>query len=532
MVMRKLIPLLILIVVASGCLFKPPAEVKFSVDRTVVRPGGTIHVVVLVNNTGKVGLTGATLVLGDDSFQILQEPKFPEVLPVGDSVQLIWILRAPVKPGIYNLKLSLELRDELKRSWTGFYGQFRITVSSSTGPSDELEIEVRAPESVDGGKTFEITVVIRNKLEVPIELRDLSFNLFPGMKIITADALPATLDGKGEVRVKYTLKAPYAYRDGYVSAILKYAIGGAEASAVQSFPMKVVWTPWNRSEEALKEAYELKYHWITDEYLVDGYWVKRYNSTPTFNGTEFRNVTLKVIGYAESESQAAEAIYRWMMRTYSFGDTTSTLEPEKILPQDRISYAEGQILTTAMLRSINVPARVVTLYNGTDCTLRPLTEFYTADGWYIVDLRHDFVGSLDEYIASPYFPKIYQLVTREGYRIVAQAPATLKGHEHVDVTGDFLANLEERLLESVTARLKPELRSKLMIVMNNLDENERLYALFLFASAPSEDDLNRILGEYSTNKIEQDVKTMYEFYKTLEWADDFTKYWRIFAGEV
>ncbi|ASJ12999.1 transglutaminase-like domain-containing protein [Thermococcus thioreducens] len=533
MVMRRLIPLLlILIVVVSGCLFKPPAEVRFSVDRTLVRPGGTIHVMILVNNTGKVGLTGATLVLGDDSFQILQEPKFPEILPVGDAVQLVWILRAPMKPGVYNLKLSLELTDELKRSWTGFYGQFRITVSSEAGPSDEVEVSVEAPRMIGGGETANLTVVIKNKLDVPVELRDLSFNLFNGMKVVSATALPATVDGKGEVRVSYTVKAPYAYREGYISAILKYAISGAEGSTVKSFPMKVVWRPWNQSSEILKEAYGLKYHWVTDGYIVDGYWTERYNSTSEFNRIEFRNITLKIIGNSESEFQAAEAIYEWMMRTYSLGDTTSSLEPSKILQQDRISYAEAQILITAMLRSVDVPARIITLSNGTDCTARPMTEFYTADGWYIVDVRHGFVGSIDEYIASPYFPKVYQLVTRDGYRIVAQAPATLKGHEHVDVTGDFLANLEDRLLKIVNERLNPELRSKLMIVMNNLDENERLYALFIFASAPSEDDLNRVLSEYSTDKIEQDVKTMYEFYKDMSWRDDFTRYWKIFAGEV
>ncbi|NJE77110.1 transglutaminase-like domain-containing protein [Thermococcus sp. ES12] len=533
MVMRKIIPLLlILIVVVSGCLFKPPAEVKFSVDKTLVRPGGTIHVVIFVNNTGKVGLTGATLVLGDDSFQILQEPKFPEILPVGESVQLVWILRAPLKPGVYSLKLSLELTDELKRSWTGFYGQFRITVSSEAGPSDEVEVNVEAPKVIEGGQTADITVIIKNKLDVPIELRDLSFNLFNGMKVVSAGTLPASVDGKDEVRIRYTVRAPYAYREGYISTILKYAISGAEGSTVKSFPLKVVWKPWNQSTEVLKDAYGLKYHWVTDEYIVDGYWMKRYNSTSEFNRTEFRNITLGIIGNSESEPQAAEAIYSWMMRTYSLGDTTSTLEPDKILPQDRISYAEAQILITAMLRSVDIPARVITLSNGTDCTMRPMTEFYTADGWYIVDVRHDFVGSVDEYLASPYFPKVYQLVTRDGFRIVAQAPATLQGHEHVDVTGDFLANLEDRLLKTVTERLKPELRSKLMLVMNNLDENERLYALFIFASAPSEEDLNRVLSDYSTSKIEQDVKTMYEFYKNMTWRDDFTRYWRIFAGEV
>ncbi|NJE29646.1 transglutaminase domain-containing protein [Thermococcus sp. 18S1] len=534
MKMRKaiLVPLLILIVVVSGCLFKPPAEVRFSVDRTVVAPDGTLHVIVFVNNTGKVGLTGATLVLGDDSFQILQEPKFPDVLPVGHSVQLVWILKAPAIPGYYNLKLSLELTDELKRTWTGFYGQFRIFVSEGAAPSDEIGLEISGPETLHGGETSTITVTIKNKLEAPIDLLDIRLDLLDGMRVVSADALPESISENGKITLRYTVKAPYAYRKGYISTILRYKIGSSEKSVIESVPLEVTWRPWNADSGTLKDAYDLKYHWITDGYLVDGYWSERYNSTPTFNRTELRNLTLKIIGNTSSEPGAAEAIYGWMMRTYSFGDTTSTLEPDKILLQDRLSYAEGQILTTAMLRSIDIPARIVTLYNGTDCTQRPVTEFYTTDGWYVVDIEHGFIGSLEEYLASPYFPRLYQIITEDGYRMVAQSPTELRGHEHVDVTGDFIANLEDRLISVVSGRLKPELRSKLTMVLNNLNENERLYALFLLSSAPNNDDLNRVMEEYSTKKIEQNVKTMYEFYRDMEWSDDFTRYWKIFAGDV
>ncbi|ASJ09684.1 hypothetical protein A3L11_10740 [Thermococcus siculi] len=533
MVMRKvLLALLVLTVLASGCLFKPPAEVRFSLDKTTVPPDGTIHVVVLVNNTGKVGLTGATLVLGDDSFQILQEPRFPDVLPVGEAVQLVWILKAPAKPGYYDLKLSLELTDELKRTWTGFYGQFRVVVSEEATAPDEISMNVSAPKSLHGGETARLTIRLRSTLDVPMDLIDLRLDLLEGMKIVSADALPDTIQPGEVIPLRYTVKAPYAYRNGYVSVILRYKVGDAEKSVVKSVPLEITWTPWNESEETLKEAYGLKYHWVTDEYLLDGYWADKYNSTPSVDREELKNWTLKVIGHSKSEMEAAEAVYKWMMRTYSFGDTTSTLEPGKIFIQDRISYAEGQILLTAMLRSVKVPARIVTLYNGTDCTKRPITEFYTADGWYVVDIEHGFVGSLEDYLGSPYFPRLYQLITRDGYRMVAQSPERLEGHEHVDVTGDFIANLEDRLLTVVSGRLKPELRSKLMIVMNNLDENERLYALFLLSSAPSDEELNGVMEEYGTKKIEQNVKTMYEFYRDMEWSDDFTKYWRIFAGEV
>jgi len=534
MKMKKVIMahLLILIVVAAGCLFKPPAEVRFSIDRTVVAPAGTLHVVVFVNNTGKVGLTGATLVLSDDSFQILQEPKFPDVLSVGQSVQLVWILKAPPKPGVYTLKLSLELTDELKRSWTGFYGQFRVSVSNDAGPPNEIGLEIGGPETLHGGETSTITVTINNKLETRIELVDITLDLLDGMKMVSADTLPESIGSKQTITLQYTVKAPYAYRKGYISAMVRYRVGDSEKSVVNSIPLEITWRPWNMDSRTLEEAYGLKYHWITDEYLVDGYWAALYNSTPAFNRTELRNLTLRIIGNVSSEPSAAKAIYDWTTSTYSFGGTISTLEPERILPQDKPSYAEGQILVTAMLRSANIPARVVTLYSGTDCTLRPITEFYTSDGWYIVDIEHGFIGSIEEYLASPYFPRLYQIITWNGYRLVAQSPTELNGHEHVDVTGDFIANLEDRLLRVVSERLKPELRSKLMIVLNNLNENERLYALFLLSSAPTTDDLNRVMEEYSTEKIEQSIKAMYEFYRDIEWSDDFTRYWKIFAGDV
>ncbi|WP_297474687.1 transglutaminase domain-containing protein [Thermococcus sp.] len=532
--MRKVLLVfsILLLVIASGCLFKPPAEVTFSIDKTAVAPGETLHIIVTVNNTGKVGLTGATLILNNPQFQIVQGPRFPEVLPVGKSVQLVWIVRAPTKPGYYSLKVSLELTDELKRTWTGFYDQFGITVTESEVPPNDLELNVTAPRVIRGRDTATINVTVRNLLTYPISIGGLKLDLLKGMRIVSAPTLPESLAGNETVEITYRVKVPYAYRDGYVSAVLNYIAGGVKKSVAKSVPMKVIWEPWNENESVLKEAYGPNYRWITQKYLADGYWAKKYNSTPVFNAGRLRSFTLKLINGSESEVQAADQIYDWIVRSYSFGDTTSTLEPGRILIQDRISYTEGQVLFTAMLRSIDVPARIVSLYNGTDCTIRPITEFYTADGWYIVDLRHHFIGSLDEYLASPYFPRIYQLVTRDGYRIVAQNPASLSGHEHLDVTAQFTANLEDRLLQAVSERLNPQLRSKLMVVLNNLNDEERLYALFVFSSAPSKDDLNRIFSEYSTDRIEQNVKTMYEFYRDMEWSDDFTRYWRIFAGEV
>lgn len=47
------------------------------------------------------------------------------------------------------------------------------------------------------------------------------------------------------------------------------------------------------------------------------------------------------------------------------------------------------------------------LFDGDDCILRFIIEFYIVDGWYIVDVKYSFIGILDEYIVSLYFLRIY-----------------------------------------------------------------------------------------------------------------------------
>jgi len=532
MTMRKaLLPILVLMVLASGCLFKPPAEVTFSVDRTTVPPGGTFHLIVTVNNTGKVGLVGATLILGNENFRIVQEPTFPSMLRVGQSVQLVWILRAPEKPGTYSFQVSLELRDELKRTWTGFYGHFRIVVSQDVKPPQEVNVNVSAPSLVRGGEEFPITVTIENKFDGQIQIVEANFTLLKGMSIVSAPAVPFRVEPGQRLVLRYTVRAPFAYRDGFVSYVLRYSVYGYMRSVAKSFPLVVTWTPWNASEDELIRAYGGEYRWIRETYVVDAYWTKKVNSSSHFEVSHIRPVALQVIGNASSDVEAARRIFEWITSNYSLGDTTATLEPEKILPQDRISYAEAQILATAMLRSINVPARIVSLYNGTDCTLRPITEFYTSDGWYVIDVKHGFFGPLNAYIASPYFPRLYQLVTRYEYRAVAQNPMTIIGHEHVDTTAQFTSNIEDVLMNEVLGRVSPNLRAKVTLVLANMEPGERLYALFLFASAP-QDELNNVLATWSNSKIEKTVKALYEFYRYIPWKDDFTYYWKIFIGEV
>jgi len=518
---------LALLVIASGCLFKPPAEVHFSVDKTVVNPGDTIHLLVFVNNTGKVGLTGATLLIKSEGFKILQEPQFPNLLPVGKSVQLVWILQAPTKPGVYNLKVSLELNDELRRTWTGFYSQFRITVSTEVPATSPLELRVTSPNLTTGGSVTKLKLSIRNTADLDVSIDDVSLTLLPGMRMLNHTDVPVKVEAGKTAVVYYWIKTPYAYREGYVSVLVKYTIGDSKRSLAKSAFIEVVWRPWTESEAVLKEAYGNEYQWIYGRFLVDEYWAEKYNSTPLFESAELRKVALPIVNSSDSEVEAARKLYEWVRTSYEIGGNTTTLNPSEMLGKTTLSVAESQILLTGMLKSVNIPARVVTLYNGTDCTMNPITEFYTADGWYVIDVRQGIVGSVDEFIASVRFPKIYQLVTGGGYRIVAQAPRDMGGHEHVDVTPYFLIDLQDRLFNQVSQKVRPELRSKLSLVMDGLDENEALYTLFLFSAAPP-DELNSVLEMYSVDTIKKTIKPIYEFYWDAPWDWNFRKYWRVF----
>jgi len=523
---------IIMIIFASGCLVRQPAKVTFSIDKTVVQPGGTLHLIVTINNTGKVGLVGATLLLGNDNFQIVQTPTFPSVLKVGQSVQLIWILKAPSRPGKYSLPVSLELRDELKRTWTGFYGHFIVIVSKSETPAPGINITVNAPSVVRGGENFPITVEISNNYDSAVTLVSVSLRLLPGMRVLSSPTVPTQLSPHHNVTLTYAVSAPYAYRSGLASVVVEYIADNVRESRVKSFNVTVLWQPWRAKESTLKAAYGKYYAFVTSRYIVDAYWNEKFKSTSRFNPEDLKPKALSIVHGAKSASDAGVQLYDWILSSYYLNNYTDTLQPNEILNRTEISYTEAQILMTAMLRSLNIPARVVSLFNGTDCTIDPVTEFYTGDGWYVADFRHGFIGTLDEYLASPYFPRIYQLVTMSGYRIVAQDPLKLKGHEHIDVTDQFLNDLEDRLTNVIIGRLKPQLRSKLDLVLNGMPPSEQLYALFVFASAPNEASLNEIFETWSVKRIQENIKALYEFYHNLPWRDDFTYYWMVFTGEV
>lgn len=519
----------VLLVVASGCLFKPPAQVTFSVDKTSVYPGGIFHIIVTINNTGKVGITGVTLVLSRDDFRILQEPEFPKVLKVGEATQLIWVVQAPEKPGIYSLQVSLEIKDELKRTWTGFYGNFRITVTKQNLVPAKIGLEVNASKEVRGGEVVQVVLKVRNEYESPIKIFDVKISPLPGMEIRPVSQLPITIDPHDQAILKYNISTPYAYREGFVSVIVHYTLGTSRGTSITSFPLKVIWKPWEASREDLLRAYGEYYNILRENRIVDGYWEDKFNSTSAFEASFFKPIATAIVENASSEYDAALKLYQWINALYPLSENTTTLDPGRIFRKEAISPTEEQILLTAFLRSLNIPARVVSLFDGDDCTLRPITEFYTADGWYIVDVKHSFIGTLDEYIASPYFPRIYQTISQENYRIVAQMPEDAYLHEHEDVTADFTVNLDSRIYGIIRKRLHPQLVSKLDMVLAGLSEEERLYALFLFASAPN-DELNIVLSTKDVDTIQKTIKALYEFYWDVPWKDDFSAYWEILRG--
>ncbi|WP_324736321.1 transglutaminase-like domain-containing protein [Thermococcus sp. SY098] len=531
--MKKFALLLILVIFASGCLIKQPAVVTFEIDRTVVKAGGTFHIIVTINNTGKVAFIGADLAINNPDFKILQNPKFPSPLKVGEKVELVWIVKAPDKPGVYTIGVPLELIDELHRTWKGFYHEFTITVvkeeTETKMTPGELSMNIKLPSTVSGGKIFNITVELKNSGMTPIEIGEVSVNLLDGLKIINRNRIPEKIYGGQSYKIVYQIDAPYRYVSGYVTVIVNYFENGNEKKEIVSRYIEITWAPWFANNETLRKAYGDKYYWIENKYLVDGYWIERFNSTPYANVSILRNYALPLVLKSKSEVEAAEKIYSWILTHYKFGDTTASIDPQKILQQNKISYAEGQLLFTAMMKSINVPSRIVSLYNGTDCIINPLSEFYSGGRWYVVDFKHGFIGTRDEYIATPYFPRVYQLLTQGNFKLVAQAPEELKGHEHIDVGPDYLANLKDKLMTQVEKKLNPMLKTKLTLMLNRMNENEQIFALFIFASAP-EKELNEMLLKYNYKDIERSMTALYEFYKDKPWPDNFRKYWYILRG--
>ena len=526
----KLIPIvLVLLIFSSGCLVKEPAKVEINADKTAVKEGGIFHVIVKINNTGKVAITGVNLYLNNPEFKILQTPSLHAPLKVGKATELIWIIQAPSKPGRYMIKASVEVVDELQRTWGGFYKELIINVvekESEIPLFGVLSTSVTSPEKVEGGNEFRVEITLKNTGNAPITLRRVSLNLLEGMEVVKEPDVPTNILPREEHALIYVIKAPYKPEEGYITISVLYSEDGEEKRELKNRFIKILWRPWNYDNETLRLAYGNEYYWISLPYLVDGFWKERFNSTSRINKELLKNESILLVKNATSEVEAAKAVYNMIKSRYSFGDITTTTNPSNILPQNKISYEEGTLLFTGILRSLNIPARIVTLYNGTDCTENAISEFYSAGKWYVVDFKRGFFGSREEYIATPYFPRIYQMITNGFYNLVAQAPEEEEGHEHVDVSPEYLANIEDSLKEVVSERLNPTVRPKLSVVLINMNQNERIFTLFLFASAP-ERELNLVFQKANPRNLAKNVDALYEFYKDRPWPESFGEYWDI-----
>ncbi|AEH25528.1 transglutaminase domain-containing protein [Pyrococcus yayanosii] len=523
----RVLPLLLLsVVLLSGCLIKPPAQVKFEVDRSVVQPGGTFHIIVTINNTGKVGIKDVYLWIDDERFVVVKSPSFPDVLKVGEAKKLVWMVRAPLVPGDYQLKVYLEITDELHRVWKGFTYETRIKVIGKPITS-ELSIYLDAPKEVQGGTEFKVGVTIVNGLGKLARIT--SVELIPGrFEVVESPKFPEFLETNSSVSLTYVLKAPYASLSERVLVVVEYLTAGESGRAVAEATFKSVWRPWEMSSEVLKTAYGNNSEWIWLDRVVDGYWEWVYRSDSSFNRTALREVVLPVVNEAESDVDAARALFNLILTKHTLDTNTTTLNPSDILERSSISPTEANILMVAYLRSLNIPARLVTLYDGFDCTRKAFVEFYASGRWYVVDFDTSFFGTREDFIASRWFPRIYQLITRNGYSLVAQRPKGA-GHGHVDVAKEYVGNIEDVLLDVLSERLDREAFTRLTILVAEFSPEEKRFALFLFASAPPE-EASTILKKHNPATLRGSVDALYKFYGDMDWAEDFRAYWEKFSS--
>ena len=118
------------------------------------------------------------------------------------------------------------------------------------------------------------------------------------------------------------------------------------------------------------------------------------------------------------------------------------------------------------------------------------------------------------------------MLTQGVYNLVAHSPEELKGHEHLDVTPEYLVNIEKDLTEGVMDKLSPVLKPRLSMVLVDMGKNERIFTLFLFASAPG-DELNLIFEKTTPKNLAKNIDALYSFYKDKPWPEDFREYWNI-----
>ena len=522
-------PIIIFLVIFSGCIYKPPYVINISLNKPLLEAGETFYITMVFNNTGKVAFVKMEdLSEIPDNFIIVQSPQFPKTLKVGESARLVWVFRAPSTPGTYPLKLRFRFIDELNRPWFE-HKEFLVTVieKKNKGGQGKLVMTFNlSSNKVNGGEEVTGFLNLTNLGDAPVKITSVLINPPRGATIISREEAPSAISPKDAEILNFTLKMGYSYFKGYVTVFVGYVENGQYRTDVLSSPIEVLWMPWKVDRETLKEVYGGNYYWIVNPYVVDGYWKEKYNAEIIGDIDSLREYTKGLTEGAISEVDAARNVFNWIKKNYSFGDTTTAVDPILIAQQRKISYDEGQILFVGMMRALNIPSRLVTLYDGSDCTLNAVSEFYSGGKWYVVDFKRDFFGSRAEYMSTPYFPRIYYLFAKGGYKLVAQAPEEVRGHEHVNVGAEYLSEMQDGILGVLKTRTTAYGKIKLDKIISTMQGDERIFALFLLASAPR-NELNELLEGADIGEIEKNIKTIYEFYKDVPYPEDFRVYWKV-----
>ncbi|AFK22246.1 transglutaminase domain-containing protein [Pyrococcus sp. ST04] len=512
-----------LIILSLGCLIKSPAHVRFEVDTHVIPPGGVFHLIVTINNTGKVGIIGANLEIEGDDFIILQSPKFPTVLKVGNVTKLVWTIQGPKVPGTYPFKAYLDIVDELHRVWKGNIYETSIKVTKIQTTRENVEVDLIGPNVTYGGKIFNISMLIENNLSTAIYITGVDVN--PGPFQLVNERIPKHVPPSGKVYGEISFRAPSRYLEGSIYVIISYSSVFGNEKIVKEKEITVVWRPWELNDEELKNAYGNITEWIKYDKVVDGYWEWMFGSKSDINFNELRKVIFPLVGNLSSDLEAGKVLYNYIITHYTFENRMiRSLDPQAIQKSTTISPTEADILLVGYFRSLNIPARIVSVYDGFDCTKIPFVEAYISEKWYVIDFRHMFFGTREEYITSPWYPRIYQQIEIFGNKLVALKPSEA-GHNHENITNDYLDITEKALLEYLYKKLDSEsfLRLKLLLKKLN-DKNERIFALFLF-SVGDKNEAQDILTNTSIDKLANTIKAFYEFYKDITWEDDFKVYW-------
>ncbi|CAB50480.1 transglutaminase domain-containing protein [Pyrococcus abyssi] len=514
----------ILATLMLGCLIKPPANVKFDVDKTTIPPGGIFHVIATINNTGKVGITNVKLNVEGGEFLIIQNPKIENPIKVGESEKLIWTIKGPKTPGTYQFKAYLDIVDELKRVWRGITFEVQIKVTPGIREVSGVSASIKAPSEIQGGRNFNITIELLNNYSVPIRIN--SVDLTSGALSIVKKYIPDRIDGKSKGDIIVTLRAPPAYRVQRIYVIVEYSGPGISGRVIKEREITIVWKPWDFSLDSIERIYGNLTEWIEYNKIVDGYWEWVFNSDSEIkNRTLFRRDVAQIISISNSDLEAAKGVYNYIITNYVLEKRkTGTLDPQEIRKRSSVTPIEADILMVAYLRSLNIPARIVSIYSPPDCTHYPFVEAYLSGKWYVIDFSHMFFGTREEFIASRWYPRIYQQVTVFKSSLVALKPS-LSGHDHEDISQEYINITEASLLDALSKKLDAETFLKVKTLIDGIDsKEEKIFAMFLFSSGDPR-EVRMLIDKAKMSSLRNTIDAFYEFYRDVPWEDDFRIYW-------